>query len=176
MNDDYEIRLQQVRERSRLIIDHFARTWQGRISDDVLNQHITNIEYFASGHLTYSADADNLRSLDQVTGWKMYDFITDWLPRKGLVVSAHRVKSYLATFDKLFKFMGVHGYMEPENAAKVLEMLKEDRQSMIDAVVTYDDPIEEQSLEEFQAHMQGLVGRWKTVHQQAKDASTVEEE
>ncbi|MEA3341926.1 MAG: hypothetical protein U9R15_18340, partial [Chloroflexota bacterium] len=154
MNDDYEVRLQQVEEHNRLIVGHFVHTWRGRISDDTLYQHVTNIEYFINGHLNYSADADELHSLDQVTGWKVYDFITDWLPRKGLVTSARRVKSYLASFNKLFKFMGEHGYIEPEEAAKVLDLLKEDRQSMIEAVVTYDDPIEDQSPEEFQAHLQ----------------------
>lgn len=105
----------------------------------------------------------------------MYDFITDWLPRKGLVVSARRVESYLASFNKLFKFMGDHGYMEPEGAAEVLDMLKGDRQLMIDAVVTYDDPIEDQSPEEFQAHLQELVERWKSIHQESKkDAQSPE--
>lgn len=171
MSDDhYEVRLQQVRERNKRIIGHFVHTWRGRISDDTLYQHVMNIEYFANGHLNYYADTDALRSLDQVTGWKVYDFITDWLPRKGLVTSARRVKSYLASFNRLFKFMGEHGYMEPEDADEVLDLLKEDRQLMIDTVVTYDDPIEDQSLEEFQAHMQGLVGRWKAIHQKSRDA------
>lgn len=170
MSDDHEIRLEQVQERNKLIVGHFVHTWRGRISDDALYQHVTNIEYFANGHLNYSADADELRSLDQVTGWKVYDFITDWLPRKGLVTSARQVKSYLASFNKLFKFMGEHGYMEPEDAAEVLDLLKKDRQLMIDTVVTYDDPIEDQSPEEFQAHLQGLVERWKAIHQESKDA------
>lgn len=170
MSDDYEVRLQQIQERNKLIIGHFVHTWRGRISDDTLYQHVTNIEYFVDGHLNYYADTDGLRSLDQVTGWKLYDFITDWLPRKGLVTSARRVKSYLASFNKLFKFMGEHGYMEPEDAAEVLDLLKEDRQLMIEAVVTYDDPIEDQSPEEFQAHLQGLVDRWKAIHQESKDA------
>ena len=170
MSDDHEVRLQQIQERNKLIVGHFVHTWRGRISDDALYQHVVNIEYFVNGHLNYSADADELRSLDQVTGWKVYDFITDWLPRKGLVTSARRVKSYLASFNKLFKFMGEHGYMDPEDAAEVLDLLKEDRQLMIEAVVTYDDPIEDQSPEEFQAHLQGLVDRWKAIHQESKDA------
>ena len=170
MSDDYEVRLQQVRERNKLIVGHFVHTWRGRISDDVLYQHVMNIEYFANGHLNYCADADSLRSLDQVTGWKVYDFITDWLPRKGLVSSARRVRSYLASFNKLFKFMGEHGYMEPEDAAKVLDLLKEDRQLMIDTVVTYDDPIEDQSPEPFQAHLQELVERWKSLPREPGDA------
>jgi len=171
MSDDhYEVRLQQVRERNKLIIGHFVHTWRGRISDNTLYQHVMNFEYFANGHLNYYADTDELRSLDQVTGWMVYDFITDWLPRKGLVTSARRVKSYLASFNKLFKFMGEHGYMEPEDAAEVLDLLKEDRQLMIDAVVTYDDPIKDQSPEEFQAHLQELVERWKSICQESKDA------
>ena len=170
MSDDHEVRLQQVQERNKLVIAHFVHTWRGRISDDALYQHVTNIEYFVNGHLNYSADADELRSLDQVTGWKVYDFITDWLPRKGLVTSARRVKSYLASFNKLFKFMGEHGYMEPEDAAGVLDLLKEDRQLMIEAIVTYDDPIEDQSPEEFQAHLQGLVERWKSLPRESEGA------
>ncbi len=176
MNDDYEVRLQQVENRNKRIIGHFVHTWRGRISDDALYQHVMNIEYFVNNHLNYYVDSNELLSLDQVTGWKLYDFVTDWLPRKGLVVSARRVKSYLASFNKLFKFMGEYGYMEPENADEVLVMLKEERQSMIDAVVTYDDPIEEQSPEEFRAHMQGLVDQWKAIHEKSKNASTVEEE
>ncbi len=166
-NDDYDIRLKQVQERNKLIIGHFVHTWRGCISDDALHQHVMNIEYFANGHLNYYADADELRSLDQITGWKVYDFITDWLPRKGLVTSTRRVKSYLASFNKLFKFMGEHSYMKPEDAAEVLNLLKEDRQLMIDAVVTYDNPIEDQSPEAFQARMQDLVERWKAIHQES---------
>lgn len=171
MSDDYEIRLQQVRERNKRIIGHFVHTWQGRISDDTLDQHVMNIEYFVNGHLNYYADtADGLRSLDQVTGWKVYDFITDWLPSKGLVTSARRVKSYLASFNKLFKFMGEHGYMAPEQAAEVLDTLKEDRQVMIEAVVTYDDPVEDPSPEAFQAHLQDLVERWKPLPRETRGA------
>ena len=39
---------------------------------------------------------------------------------------------------------------------------------MIDTVVTYDDPIEDQSPEEFRAHLQGLVERWISIHQESK--------
>jgi hypothetical protein len=171
VSDEYEVRLQQVRERNKRIIGHFVHTWRERISDDTLYQHVMNIEYFANGHLNHYVDtADGLHSLDQVTGWKVYDFITDWLPRKGLVTSARRVKSYLASFNKLFKFMGEHGYMEPEDAAEVLDLLKEDRQLMIDTVVTYDDPIEDQSPEALRAHLQELVERWKSLPRESEDA------
>jgi hypothetical protein len=169
MSDDYDVRLQQVKERNKLIVGHFVHTWRGRISDDTLYQHVLNIEHFAKGYLNYYTEADGPRSLDQVTEWKVIDFITDWLPRKSLVTSARRVKNYLASFNKLFKFMGEHGYMAAEEVAEILQTLKDDRQMMIDAVVTYDDePDESQSPEAFQARMQGLVERWIAIHQELK--------
>ncbi len=175
MSDDYDIRLQQVQERNALIVGRFVHTWRGRISDDALYQHVLNIEHFVNGHLNYCAEADELCSLDQVTAWKVYDFITDWLPRKSLVTSARRVKSYLASFNKLFKFMGGHGYVAAEETANILQTLKEERQMMIDAVVTYDDePDESQSLEAFQASMQELVERWKSIHQEIKERKDLE--
>jgi len=60
--------------------------------------------------------------------------------------------------------------MEPEDAAEVLDLLKEDRQLMIDTVVTYDDPIQDQSPEKFQAHLQGLVERWKSLPRESEGA------
>jgi hypothetical protein len=175
MGDDYDVRLQQVTERNQFIVGHFVHTWRGRISDDTLYQHVLNIEHFANGHPNYYAEADELCSLDQVTAWKVHDFITDWLPRKSLVTSARQVKSYLASFNKLFKFMGEHGYMAAEEADNILQTLREERQMMIEAVVTYDDePDESQSPEAFQARMQELVERWKSVHQEIKECKDLE--
>ena len=59
--------------------------------------------------------------------------------------------------------------MSPEAAAEIIERLKEDRQVMIRSAVTYyDEPEEEESPEAFQARMQDLVERWKTIHQESK--------
>lgn len=37
MSDDYEVRLQRVRERNKCIIGHFVHIWRGRISDVALS-------------------------------------------------------------------------------------------------------------------------------------------
>ena len=165
MSDEYDTRLRQVEERNRLVIGHFVHTWRGRISDETLDQHVLNIEHFTNRYLNYSAEADELRSLDQAVGWDVYDFITDWLPRKSWVDSARRIKNYLASFNKLFQFMGEQGYIPTEAAADAVRMLQEERQVMIDAAVTYyDEPEEEQSPEAFQAQMEELEERWKAIH------------
>jgi len=97
-------------------------------------------------------------------GYDVYDFITDWLPRKGLVVSAHRVKSYLASFNKLYKLMGEQGYMPVETVEDILHTIKWDRQTMIEAVVHYDDePDEDDSTEAFLAGLKELEARWKAL-------------
>jgi hypothetical protein len=164
MNEEYDSRLRQVKERNQFIVGHFVHTWRGRISDDTLYQHVLNIEHFANNYLNYSAEADELRSVDQTVVWNVYDFVTDWLPRKSWVDSARRIKNYLASFNKLYKFMAEQGYMPAEGAADVLELLKEERQQMIEAAVTYyDEPEEEQSPEAFQAEMRDLVARWKAL-------------
>ena len=99
----------------------------------------------------------------------MYDFITDWLPRKCSVDSERRVKGYLASFKKYVQFMGEHNYMAAEAVADIVHTLKEDRQEMIETVVTYwDEPDEHESPEVFQARMQKLVERWKALPQESK--------
>jgi hypothetical protein len=170
MSDDYDTRLKQVQERNRFVIGHFVHTWRGRISDETLGRHLLNIEHFANRYLNYSAEADELRSLDRVGGWDVYDFITDWLPRKSWVDSARRIENYLASFNKLFRFMGEQGYISAATAADALRMLKEERQVMIDAAVTYyDEPEEEQSPEAFLAQADELLERWKAVHPRSEN-------
>jgi hypothetical protein len=133
MSDDYDVRLKQVQERNDLILGHFVHVWRGRVSDETLYQHVLNIQGFTDHYLNYSAEADELRSGDQITSWDVY------------------------------------GYLSPEAAAEIIERLKEDRQEMIESAVTYyDEPEEEESPEAFQARMQDLVERWKTIHQESK--------
>jgi hypothetical protein len=92
----------------------------------------------------------------------MYSFITDWLPRKGLVFSVRQVKSHLASLTKLYQFVATHRYMPPEKSAAILETLKVDRQEMIEMVLTYDDePDESQSTDA--AFFAQLMERWKSI-------------
>jgi len=65
--------------------------------------------------------------------------------------------------------IGEQGYMPAETAEEILQMLKEERQEMIKAAVTYgDEPDEGESPEAFQARMQELVERWKALGQESK--------
>ena len=122
--------------------------------------------YFIDSYLNYCVVGvhDEPRSIDQVSAYDVYDFITDWLPRKGLVVSSRRVKSYLATFNKLYKFMVEHGYVPAKVGEEILQRIKWGRQEMIQAVVTYDDePDEGQSKDAFLAQLKELEARWKSL-------------
>jgi hypothetical protein len=87
MSDDYDVRLKQVQERNDFILGHFVHVWRGRVSDETLYQHVLNIQGFTDHYLNYSAETDELRSGDQITSWDVYDFVTDWLPRKCWVTS-----------------------------------------------------------------------------------------
>jgi hypothetical protein len=168
MGDDYDDRLKQVRERNDFILGHFIHVWRGRISDDTLYQHVLNIQSFTDIYLNYYAGADELHSGDQASAWKVYDFITDWLPRKCWIDSERRVKIYLASLKKYVRFMGEQGYMPVETAAEIVHALEEERQEMIEAIVTYwDEPDESESPEAFQARMQELVERWEAIHQES---------
>jgi hypothetical protein len=169
MDHNFDIDIQQlsVEDRNKFILDHFIHTWRGRISDDTLYQHVLNIQYFIDSYLSYCVVGvhDEPRSVDQVSGYDVYDFITDWLPRKGLVVSARRVKSYLASFNKLYKLMGEHSYIPAKQVEEILDTIKWDRQVMIETVVHYDDePDESDSTEAFLAGLKELEARWKALH------------
>jgi hypothetical protein len=149
----YDSNLQHlsVADRNAFILGHFVDTWQGRLSDNTLAQHVLNIQYFMDSYLSYCVSGvhDEPRPVDQVTAYHVYSFITDWLPRKGLVFSARQVKSHLASLTKLYTFMKAQRYIPPEKAEAILQTLKEDRQEMIESVLTYDDePDENQSTDE----------------------------
>ncbi len=164
MSDDYDMRLQQIQIRNESILGHFVHVWRGRISEDTLYQHVLNIQYLADNYLNHSAEADELRSVAQITAWDVYDFITDWLPRKSWDDSEQRVKSYLASFKKFVQFMGEQGYMPTTSVAEILQRLKEDRQEMINAVVTYyDEPGEEYSPEAFRSRLKEIESRWASL-------------
>jgi len=149
-----------VEDRNTFILGHFVDTWQGRLSDNTLSQHVLNIQYFTNSYLSWVHDEP--RSVDQVTAYNVYSFITDWLPRKGLVFSARQVKSHLASLTKLYTFMREQHYMPPEKVAAILQRMKEVRQEMIEAVLTYDDePDESQSTDE--AFFAQLRERWNSL-------------
>ncbi len=170
MGNDYNIDIKQLsaEDRNKFILGYFVQTWRGHISDDTLYQHILNIQYFIDSYLSYCVVGvhDKPRSVDQVSGYEVYDFITDWLPRKGLVVSARRVKSYLASFNKLYKLMGEQGYMPAKVAEDILHTIKWDRQAMIEAVVHYDDeqPDEDDFMESFLIGVKELEAQLYALH------------
>lgn len=164
--DHIDIQHLPVEARNKFILAYFVHTWRGRISDETLYQHLLNLQYFIDSYLSYGLAGahDEPRSVEQVSAYEVYDFITDWLPRKGLVVSARRVKSYLASFNKFYRFMGAQGYMPAEQVEKILQTLKWDRQEMIEAVLTYDDePEADQSPEAFLSALKELEARWKAL-------------
>jgi hypothetical protein len=161
MSDAYDARSKEIQKRNDLILGHFVHTWHGRLADDTLYQHVLNIQHFTGGHLNYSREADQLRSVDQITAGDVYDFITDWLPRKSWVDSERRVKSYLASIKKYVQFMAEQGYMPTDVAADILRTLKEEREDMIRAAVTYfDEANEDESPEAFRAQLKDLEARW----------------
>lgn len=161
MSDAYDARLKQIQERNDLILGHFVHTWRRRLADDTLCQHVRNIQHLTGGHLNYGREADQLRSVDQITAGDVYDFITDWLPRKSWVDSERRVKRYLASIKKYVQFMAEQGYMPTGVAADIVRTLKEERVDMIHAAVAYfDEPIEDESLEDFRAQLKDLEERW----------------
>jgi hypothetical protein len=166
----YDARLKQIQARNDRILGHFVHVWRGRVSDETLHKHIRNIQGFTDVYLNYYVDiTENLRAGDQLTAWKVYDFITDWLPRKCWVTSERRVKEYLASFKKYVKFLEEYGYLATEAADEIIETLKEDRQVMIRSAVTYyDEPDEEESPEALRERMQGLVEQWKALSQKSK--------
>jgi hypothetical protein len=166
MNDSYDTQLERIQARNDFILGHFIHTWRGRVSDDTLYQHALNIQNFTDRYLNYYAEADELRSADQITGRDICYFITDWLPRKCWVTSERRIKNYLASFKKYVQFMGENGYLPAEKAATIAQTLTEDREHMIRSATTYyDEPDESQSPEAFEARMQDLLEQWKTIHQ-----------
>ena len=131
------------------------------MSDDVLYRHALNIQHFAGWHLTYYCAADELRSVDQVTARDVYDFITDWLPRKSWVDSERRIKSYLATLKRYVQFMAEHEYMRADVATSILRMIRQDREDMIRTAVTYyDEPQKKPSSEALDAQLRDLEARW----------------
>jgi hypothetical protein len=169
-DNDYDARLKQIQERNYSILGHFVHTWKGRVSDGTLYQHVLNIQHFSGWHLNYGRAADELRSVGQITAWDVYDFITDWLPRMSWVDSERQIKSYLATLRKYVEFMGKHGYMPADRAASILRTLKEERDDMIRAAVTYfDESAEDQSPEEFSAQLRDLEVRWAALAHKDKD-------
>ncbi len=148
----------------RLYLGSLCRYLAGRLSDKALYQHVLNIQYFTDSYLSYYVIGvhDEPRPVDHVTGYDVYSFITDWLPRKGLEFSARQVKSHLASLTKLYQFMREQNYMPPEKAEAILETMKVDRQEMIEVVLTYDDePDESQSSDE--AFFAQLTERWKSI-------------
>jgi hypothetical protein len=161
MSDDYDTRLKQIQGRNDLILGHCVHTWQGRLADDPLYQRVLNIQHLSGGHLNYSCAADELRSVDQITAGDLYDFITDWLPRKSWINSERRIKSCLASIRKYVQFMAEHGYMPADVATDILRTLKEEREDMIRAAVSYDnEPAEDESPAAFRAQLKDLERRW----------------
>ena len=70
---------------------------------------------------------------------------------------------------KVRQFMGEYNHLSSEVMADIVHMLKEERQEMIETVVTYwDEPEERESPEAFRARMQDLVERWKAIHQESE--------
>ncbi len=163
MDDNFDIDIQQlsVEDRNKFILGHFVHTWRGRISDDTLYQHVLNIEYFMDSYLSYCVVGvhDEPRSVDQVSGYDVYDFFTDylvyyeplkrldeagdddvftflssWFPRKAMWANETNVKSYLASFKKSFKWMGETERISDETVIEVLDTLKENREEFLEAV------------------------------------------
>ena len=128
---DYDREVEAIQTYNQPLLDAF-QAWleESGLSEKTVRSHVENIDFFTE-YLVYY---EPLNRLDQATDSDVFSFLSDWFPRKAMWASVSSVKSYLASFKKFFKWMAEAGHVSNETAAEVIEMLKEDRESFIDAI------------------------------------------
>lgn len=128
---DYDREVEAIRAENEPLLDGFQAWLEAAgLSEGTVQSHVENADFFT----LYLVHSEPLRRLDQATEADVFMFLSDWFPRKALWASVTSVKSYLASFKKLFKWMAEAGHVSNETAAEVIEMLKEDRETFIDTV------------------------------------------
>jgi site-specific recombinase XerD len=130
--ETYEQRIQALQLANQPILDGFAQALkQSGLSESTIKDHVDNIQFFARYLLLY---AYSLRSLTEATEGNVYDFLEDWFPRHALWASVSSMKVYLASFKKLFTWMGATGLVSSETVEDVLSTLKESRNLFLSKV------------------------------------------
>ena len=133
-SDSHDVRVRDIRAYNQRILDDF-RAWleQKRLSEETIDKHVDNIDFFTNYLVFY----EPLKKLDEADSGDVWMFLADWFPRKALWASVSSVKSYLASFKKFFQWMGEIGCVSPKTVADVLDTLKYDRDEFLRAVAEY---------------------------------------
>jgi hypothetical protein len=155
-------RLKKVYRHNQLIHGHFVHAWRQRISDATLYQHAQRMHQFSDQYLIPQTQIGRPRSVDELNANDVVDFITDWLPRH-LDVSARQIKSYLASFRKYVHFMDTEGYLEHAAATEILQMLKQDREELIEEALA-QAAAEAAPPVDLRARLKDLEARWAALH------------
>lgn len=128
---EFDKEVAQIEKYNQEIIDGF-KAWleKENLSAKTIKNHISNIEFFAD-YLVYYEPS---QPLDEADDQDVYDFLTDYFPRKALWSSESSTKSYMTSFKKFFSYMVETNKISPDIEAEVKDTLKEGKQEFLDAV------------------------------------------
>ncbi|HRX71266.1 MAG TPA: site-specific integrase [Candidatus Competibacteraceae bacterium] len=128
---DYDEAVEVIHATNQPLIKEF-QTWlqaQG-LRPKTIKSHLDNVHFFAE-YLVY---VEPLRLLEQADAHDVYDFLSNWFPRKAAWACVSNTQSYLATFRKYFTFLQQTGRINDTLRAEVNLTLKEDKEEFLDAV------------------------------------------
>jgi site-specific recombinase XerD len=128
---DFEKQEEQIRKYNQPILEGFYE-WlqQAGLSRNTIKLHLGNIHFFADYLFYY----EPFKRIDEADDQDVYDFLSDFFPRKALWASESNTKSYMTSFKKFFLYMVETNKISPDIEAEVKDTLKECKQEFLDAV------------------------------------------
>jgi hypothetical protein len=128
---DYDREVEKIRAHNQPILDEF-QSWLENLglAPKTVKNHVENVDFFTE-YLVYY---EPLTKLDEANGGDVYGFLGDWFPRKAMWASEFSMRSNMASFRKLFKFLRASGRIDEEIEDDVRRTLKEYKDEFLEAV------------------------------------------
>lgn len=128
---DYSTRIKAIQAHNQPILNNFeAWLTQSGLSPKKVKNQVQDIAFFAE-YLVY--EDKPFKRLDEADEGDVYGFLSFWFPRKAMWSSPNSTKEYFTSFRKFFKWLGQTGQISEQVVGDVLNTLKEDRDTFLQA-------------------------------------------
>ncbi len=127
---DYDQQVEQIREENALLLTAFQKWLENsRLSAKTVRNHVENVDFFTE----YQKYYEPLEPLIEADAGDFLNFCASWFPRKAMWASPGNARSNIASFRKFAKFITEVGHWSAEHAQEISQMLKENRDEIIES-------------------------------------------
>jgi len=134
--ENQENEIDALRDECKRLLPEF-RKWlvDKRLSDKVINNHVSNVEFYLDPFLINRDVKSAAEGVEEI-GY----FLGYWFISKAMWASRTSIKSNIASLKKFYQFMLQRGEISAAAYDDMKERIKEEKEEWLATIDRYDDP------------------------------------